>query len=90
MIHGLWNGLTLVAVLTELIPEQSAATMGQWFIWLGSAAPYGLGALAAGIFTALLWVNRLLWQGRQAEKALATEPPAPDENAILKSQAVEE
>jgi hypothetical protein len=55
-IHGLWNGLTVLMVVTSLsrvlgqTGEQSLVKAGEW-------APYGLVALAVLGLAALIWAN---------------------------------
>jgi len=60
-IHGLWNGLTLFALVTTGLDEFSGGVeIPSLMLRLGALAPYGLAALSTGAFIALIWVNRSL------------------------------
>lgn len=71
-IHGLWNGLTLMATVSQLASaqgEQPPLLVER----LGLAAPAALVLLAAGAFATLLLANRAL---RRTSRAEAQPGPA--------------
>lgn len=59
LIHGLWNGLTLLLVFVELPPIVGQPPIGALEGW-GRLAPYGLTSLVILCFATLLWMNRRL------------------------------
>jgi hypothetical protein len=70
LIHGLWNGLTLVTVGTTLSEIHVSYTNTNLLTQLGDFAPGALIVLAVGSFTGLLWANRSF---RQTRKRLPNE-----------------
>ena len=59
LLHGLWNGLTVLIVVGDL--SQSLSQLGGDLISQASQiAPYGLAGLAVAGLAALLWVNMRL------------------------------
>jgi hypothetical protein len=64
-IHGLWNGLTLFALVTTGLDEFSGGVeIPSLILRLGALAPYGLAALSTGAFIALIWANRSLTKSK--------------------------
>ena len=64
-IHGMWNGLTLLAVGAELTPAGAAGT--SFVSRLAAITPLALFALALATFLTLLWANNSLRQDPGAE-----------------------
>jgi len=60
LVHGLWNGLTLLNAFTSLAPAHAPALGTGWLGQLGGIALPLLGVLAAAAFAALLLANRRL------------------------------
>lgn len=66
LFHGLWNGLTLLGVGYQLIPEPPQQPS---FIYnLASIAPLALGVLSITMFVYLLWANSALKRAKQNEQ----------------------
>lgn len=73
-IHGLWNGLTLCAVLTALTQTQYLSPTNQLVIRIGQGAPLGLMVLLAGSFILLLLSNKKL-RSFPEDEPVASEIP---------------
>lgn len=58
LIHGLWNGLTLLAISQQFIERQSDKLT--FILSLVQVAPLGLGLFCGGIFFLLLYANKAL------------------------------
>jgi hypothetical protein len=56
IIHGLWNGMTLLTLINVLDSPEAAYL--EFFQPLGTLAPFGLGALAIGSLILLMGLNR--------------------------------
>jgi ABC-type uncharacterized transport system permease subunit len=62
MIHGLWNGLTVLLVAAA-ISQALGQSGGDLLAQAGKWAPYGLIGLAVLGLAALIWANWRLRQG---------------------------
>jgi len=60
LMHGLWNGLTLLGVWTELVSSLGGAEHSPVLVQIGRAAPVGIVAIAAGYFVILITANLVL------------------------------
>ena len=76
LIHGLWNGMTLLAVLADFGKQAPQLAELPLVLPLGSLAPFALGAMILVQFLILLLLNRLV--RRQLLKPL----PNMDKNAV--------
>ena len=76
LIHGFWNGMTLLAVLAEFAKQAPQLAELPLVLPLGSLAPFALGAMILVQFLILLLLNRLV--RRQLLKPL----PNMDKNAV--------
>jgi len=67
LLHGLWNGITLLGVGYSLIPEASETP--SFFYNLAGVAPIALGFMTLTMFIFLLWSNyRLRKHGRMVQQ----------------------
>lgn len=65
VIHGLWNGLSLLSVGAELAPAGAA---GSSFVFrVAAITPFALFALALTTFITLLWANNSFRRGPESE-----------------------
>jgi hypothetical protein len=78
MIHGLWNGLTLMYSFNLLTTSQDSSWMSPIIRAVGSSAPLALLLLAMGCFVALVAINHSL------------RPPSPGKEIISISPGVNE
>jgi hypothetical protein len=60
LIHGVWNGLTMVIAFTSLTPEHMQLLSNSSMTSLGKFAPYALVGIAGAAFLALILCNRHL------------------------------
>ncbi|MBN2550034.1 MAG: PrsW family intramembrane metalloprotease [Anaerolineales bacterium] len=60
LIHGVWNGLTVMASFTALGALPEAPALPGWLTVPGKAAPFLLVGMALAGFWALIWANRKL------------------------------
>jgi hypothetical protein len=68
LIHGTWNGMTMVIAFSNLTPAHGAVG-GMGFLSTASlVAPYVLGCIAVLSFAGLLLVNRAFARQAEAEK----------------------
>lgn len=73
LIHGLWNGLTLVSAFTSLTPAHTQALAGGALARIGQLAPYALVGIACASFLALVICNRTLARMPVAPTAVEIE-----------------
>lgn len=59
-IHGLWNGLTVIATFSSLGEELLGLETMPWLERVANAAPYGLGTIALLALIVLLLSNRAM------------------------------
>lgn len=81
LIHGLWNGLTVMASFTSLGALPGAPALPTWLIVPGKIAPYLLVGMALAGLWALIWANRKLTRPLTLAAAglLPSQEPLPQE-----------
>jgi hypothetical protein len=60
LIHGAWNGLTMVMAFSQLTPAHGTVQNVGWLAPLGQVAPFLLGSIAVLSFFGLIVANRAL------------------------------
>jgi hypothetical protein len=74
MIHGLWNGLTLMYALNQLVAFPDSSWMSSVIHAVGPGAPLALILLALGCFVTLVAINRA-FRRSGVGKAPSSAPP---------------
>ncbi len=76
LIHGFWNGLTLISSYNSLLSLQPSPPEVSLITRIGAAAPLGLAILTLGALALLLRFNQLLFR---AGNTGAKSPQGPGE-----------
>ena len=69
LIHGLWNGFTMLMVVASLSQVMGTPEAG-WLALADQVAPYGLIVLSLAGLSALLWINGLLRRGQSTSQGV--------------------
>lgn len=91
LVHGLWNGLTVLTSLSTIASSQGKSPLGAWMNSMQLTGPVSLGILALGALLALFSINRTLsrayskrlanLQSKQLSNAATSNPPEMGEPA---------